>query len=68
MQGIESSKIVQGMEMFNIQRAEEIQRSQEREDKDRKQRLLSQLTTINFEASHADVSSRRAEGTGHWLL
>ena len=30
--------------------------------------LLSRLTSVDFEAVHADVASRRTNGTGKWLL
>jgi len=33
-----------------------------------KRSILSRLSPIDFETTHADVSSRRAENTGRWLL
>lgn len=39
----------------------------ETERKDR-MRLLSDLTSIDFESAHTDISSRRATDTGQWLL
>ena len=36
--------------------------------RDKRQNALSQLTTIDFEASHADIASRRANLTGGWFL
>ena len=44
------------------------QKSQYREYQERKQALLAKLTTIDFEATHTDISSRRAKSTGQWLL
>ena len=38
------------------------------QDKDRRKNALSQLTTIDFEANHADIASRRAKLTGGWFL
>ena len=38
------------------------------QDRDRRKNALSQLTTIDFEAYHADIASRRANLTGGWLL
>ena len=38
------------------------------QDKDRRKNALSQLTTIDFEANHADIASRRANLTGAWFL
>lgn len=38
------------------------------QDDERKESLLSKLSTIDFEATHADVSSRRVDGTGKWFL
>ena len=35
--------------------------------KQQKASYLSRLTSINFEAMHVDVASRRLEGTGAWL-
>ena len=43
-------------------------RVRDRENHDRKQLMLSKLTSIDFEATHADISSRRVKDTGHWLL
>ena len=38
------------------------------QDRDRRKNKLSQLTTIDFEANHADIASRRANLTGGWFL
>ena len=38
------------------------------QDRDRRKNALSQLTTIDFEANHADIASRRAISTGGWFL
>ena len=38
------------------------------QDRDRRKKALSQLTTIDFEANHADIASRRANLTGGWFL
>ena len=38
------------------------------QDRDRRKNKLSQLTTIDFEANHADRPSRRANLTGGWFL
>lgn len=38
------------------------------QDRERRKNKLSQLTTIDFEAYHADIRSRRAAGTGEWFL
>ena len=38
------------------------------QDKDRRKNILSKLTTIDFEANHADIASRRANLTGRWFL
>ena len=35
---------------------------------ERKEKSLAQLTTIDFQATHADISSRRAKNTGQWFL
>ena len=43
-------------------------RLRDRENYERKQLMLSKLTNIDFEATHADISSRRVKDTGHWLL
>lgn len=37
-------------------------------DSERRQRALARLSTIDFKANHHDISSRRAERTGQWLL
>lgn len=46
----------------------EDQKRQSQEAQVRRQALLAQLTTIDFQATHTDVSSRRAQNTGHWVL
>lgn len=38
-----------------------------RDNKDR-QALLANMTTIDFESTHADISSHRAKDTGEWFL
>lgn len=38
------------------------------QDDEKKVLLLSKLSTIDFETTHADVSSRRVDGTGNWFL
>ncbi len=38
------------------------------QDRDRRKNALFQLTTIDFEANHADIASRRAKLTGGWFL
>ena len=38
------------------------------QDRDRRKNALSQLTTIDFEANHVDIASRRANLTGGWFL
>ena len=38
------------------------------QDRDRRKNALSELTTIDFEANHADIASRRANLTGGWFL
>ena len=38
------------------------------QDRDKRKNALSELTTIDFEASHADIAARRAAGTGEWFL
>ena len=43
-------------------------RLRDRENCDRRQLMLSKLTSIDFEATHKDISSRRVEDTGQWLL
>ena len=63
-----SHMIVESIESHHISHDEEMQRLQEIQAQDKKQALLSQLTTIDFEAVHADISSRRTEDTGQWLL
>ena len=43
-------------------------RLRDRENCDRRQLMLSKLTSIDFEATHKDISSRRVQDTGQWLL
>ena len=43
-------------------------RLRDRENHDGRQLMLSKLTSIDFEATHTDISSRRVEDTGRWLL
>ena len=43
-------------------------RLRDRENYDKKQLMLSKLTSIDFEANHTDISFRRVEDTGRWLL
>ena len=38
------------------------------QDRDKRKNALSYLTTIDFEANHADIASRRANLTGGWFL
>ena len=38
------------------------------QDRDRRKNALSELTTIDFEANHVDIASRRANLTGGWFL
>ncbi len=38
------------------------------QDRDRRKNALSQLTSVDFEANHADIRSRRVDGTGGWFL
>ena len=53
---------------LHLHQQTEAQKTQSQEDQERKQALLAKLTTIDFQATHADISSRRAKGTGQWLL
>jgi len=41
---------------------------QENQQSEQRKQALANLSTIDFEAVHYDVSSRRASGTGQWLL
>ena len=43
-------------------------RLRDRENYEKKELMLSELTSIDFEATHTDISSRRVEDTGRWLL
>ncbi|CAF9938308.1 MAG: hypothetical protein HETSPECPRED_001028 [Heterodermia speciosa] len=43
-------------------------RLRDRENHDSRQLMLSKLTSVDFEATHTDISSRRVEDTGRWLL
>ncbi len=60
--------IATSVDSLHVHQQTEAQKTQYREDQERKQILLAKLTTIDFEATHADISSRRAQNTGRWLL
>ena len=60
--------IARSVDSLHSRQQAEAQKSQYREYQERKQALLAKLTTIDFEATHTDISSRRAKSTGQWLL
>ena len=63
-----SHGILANVDAMSIRNEQELQRSRVEEAYKKKQMLLSQMTTIDFDANHADISSRRTDGTGNWLL
>lgn len=67
-QGREAQQVAKDVDHIRLHYDDEVQKSRDREKYERKQTLLAQLTTIDFNATHADISSRRAQNTGSWLL
>lgn len=68
MEGDVSRGISQGVRAIQIHQEAEDRESHEKDEFARKQYVISQLTNIDFEASHADISSRRVKNTGQWIL
>ena len=66
----EQASRVLGENVTSIQDSIDLEklRLRDRENYDRRQLMLSKLTSIDFEATHKDISSRRVEDTGQWLL
>ena len=60
--------IVGSLDALHVHQQADTLDSQNRVALERKQTLLAKLTTIDFHATHADISSRRAQNTGQWLL
>ena len=64
----ETYEIAQGIKGIQSYQEGKVRLSRDKEDIKKKQDILSALTTIDFEASHADISSRRAKDTGQWIV
>ena len=67
-QGHETHVVARSINSLRLQQEIEVLKSQSKKILDKKQKLLAQMTSIDFEATHADISSSRAKNTGQWLL
>lgn len=67
-QGLDTRLIARSVDSLHFHQQIEADKSQYREAQERKQALLAKLTTVDFQATHVDISSRRAHNTGRWLL
>ena len=64
----ETYEIAQGVKRIQSYQEGRVRVARDKEDIKKKQDILSGLTTIDFEASHVDISSRRAKDTGQWIV
>lgn len=67
-QGHDTRLIATSLDSLHLHQQSEAHKSQYRQVQEQKQALLAKLTTVEFQATHADISSRRAQNTGRWLL
>lgn len=67
-QGHDTRLIVRSVDSLNLHQQIEAHKSEYRQSQETRQALLAKLTTVDFQATHADISSRRALNTGRWFL